>query len=33
MSVHELLEFYNVSKEEKDEEHPRNVQVLEIEGE
>jgi hypothetical protein len=33
MIVHELLECYNVAKEEHDEEDPRNVQVLEIEGE
>jgi hypothetical protein len=32
MIVHELLEFYNVSKEENDEEDPRNVQVPETEG-
>jgi hypothetical protein len=31
--VHELLEYYNVSKEEYDEYDPRNVQVLEMEGE
>lgn len=33
MIVHELLECYNVSKEEHDEEDPRNVQVPETEGE
>jgi hypothetical protein len=33
MIVHELLECYNVSKEEKDEEDPENVQLLETEGE
>jgi hypothetical protein len=33
MIVHELLECYNVSKEEYDEEDPRNVQVSETEGE
>jgi hypothetical protein len=31
--VHELLECYNVAKEEHDEEDPRNVQVPETEGE
>jgi hypothetical protein len=33
MIVHELLECYNVAKEEQDEEDPRNVQVPETEGE
>ena len=33
MISHELLECYNVSKEEQDEEYPRNVQVPKIEGE
>jgi hypothetical protein len=33
MIVHELLECYNVAKEEHDEEDPRNVQVPETEGE
>jgi hypothetical protein len=33
MIVHELLECYNVAKEEHDEEDPRNVQVHETEGE
>jgi hypothetical protein len=33
MTVHELLECYNVAKEEHDEEDPRNVQVPETEGE
>jgi len=31
--VHELLECYNVAKEEQDEEDPRNIKVPEIEGE
>jgi hypothetical protein len=33
ITVHELLECYNVTKEEKYEEDPRNVQVLETKGE
>jgi hypothetical protein len=33
MTVHELLECYNFSKEEHDEEYLRNVQVAETEGE
>ena len=33
MTVHELLECYNVTKEDQEEEDPRNVQVLETEGE
>jgi hypothetical protein len=33
MTVHELMECYNVAKEENDEEDPRNVQVPETEGE
>jgi hypothetical protein len=33
INVHELLECYNVAKEEQDEEDPRNVQVPKIEGE
>jgi hypothetical protein len=33
MTIHELLECYNVSKEEQDEEDPRNIQVPETEGE
>jgi hypothetical protein len=33
MTVHELLECYNVVKEEHDEEDPSNVKVPEIEGE
>jgi hypothetical protein len=33
MIVHELLECYNVVKEEHDEEDPRNVQVPKTEGE
>jgi hypothetical protein len=33
INVHELLECYNVAKEEQDEDDPRNVQVLETEGE
>jgi hypothetical protein len=33
MIVHELLECYNVAKEEQDDEDPRNIQVLETEGE
>jgi hypothetical protein len=33
MNFHELLECYNVSKEEHYEEDPRNVKVLETEGE
>jgi hypothetical protein len=33
MIVHELLECYNVVKEEHDEEDPRNVKVPETEGE
>jgi hypothetical protein len=33
MIVHELLECYNVAKEEQDEEDPRNIQVPETEGE
>jgi hypothetical protein len=33
MTIHELLECYNVTKEENDEEDPMNVQVTETEGE
>jgi hypothetical protein len=33
MNVHELLECYNVAKEEHDEEDPRNVEVPDTEGE
>jgi hypothetical protein len=33
MTIHELLECYNVSKEEQDEEDTGNVHVPEIEGE
>jgi hypothetical protein len=33
MTIHELLECYNVAKEEHDKEDPRNVKVPEIEGE
>jgi hypothetical protein len=33
MIVHELLECYNVAKEEHDEEYPRNLQVPETKGE
>jgi len=33
MTIHELLECYNVAKEEQDEVDPRNIQVLKIEGE
>jgi hypothetical protein len=33
MIVHELLECYNVAKEEHDEEDPRNVQVTKTKGE
>jgi hypothetical protein len=33
MIVHQLLECYNIAKEEHDEEDPRNVQVPKIEGE
>jgi hypothetical protein len=33
MIFHELLECYNVAKEEQDEEYPRNVQVPETGGE
>jgi hypothetical protein len=33
MIVHELMECYNVSKQEHDEEDLRNVQVPETEGE
>jgi hypothetical protein len=29
MTIHDLLEYYNVAKEEHDEEDPRNVQVPE----
>jgi hypothetical protein len=32
-TVHELLECYNVTKEDEEEEDPRNVQVLETKGE
>jgi hypothetical protein len=32
MIFHELLECYNMAKEEYDEEDPRNVQILETEG-
>jgi len=33
MTVHELLECYNVANEEHDEEDPKNVQVPETKGE
>jgi hypothetical protein len=33
INVHQLLECYNVAKEEQDEDDPRNVQVPETEGE
>jgi hypothetical protein len=33
LKVHKLLEFYYVSREDRDEEDPRDIQVLEIEGE
>jgi hypothetical protein len=33
MIVHEILEHYNVGKEDQDEEHPRNIQIPENEGE
>jgi hypothetical protein len=33
LKVHKLLEFYYVSGEDQDEEDPRDIQVLEIEGE
>jgi hypothetical protein len=33
MTIHELLECYNMDKEEQDEEDPRNVQVPETKGE
>ena len=33
MTVHELLECYNVAKEEQDEEDPRNIKVPETKGE
>jgi hypothetical protein len=33
MTIHELLECYNVAKEEKDEVDPRNVQVTKTEEE
>jgi hypothetical protein len=33
MTIHELLECYDVAKEEYDEEDPRNVQIPETEGE
>jgi hypothetical protein len=33
ITIHELLECYNVSKEEHDEEDPKNVQVHETKGE
>ena len=32
MTVHQLLEYYNVTQEAQDEEDPLNFQVLEIEG-
>jgi hypothetical protein len=32
LTVHKLLEFYNVRKDEYDEGDPRNVEVPEIEG-
>jgi hypothetical protein len=32
-TIHELLECYIVAKEERDKDDPRNVQVLEMEGE
>jgi hypothetical protein len=32
MSVHKLLEFYNVTKEEHEEEDPRNVQIPDTKG-
>jgi hypothetical protein len=33
MTIHKLLECYNVEKEEQDDEDPRNVKVPETEGE
>jgi NADH:ubiquinone oxidoreductase subunit D len=33
INVHELLECYNVAKEEHDEDDPRNVQIPKTEGE
>jgi hypothetical protein len=33
INIHELLDCYNVAKEEQDEDNPINVQVPEIEGE
>jgi hypothetical protein len=33
MTIHELLECYNVTKEDQDEEDPINIQVPETEGE
>jgi predicted acetyltransferase len=33
MMVHKLLECYNVTQEDQDDEDPYNIQVLEIEGE
>jgi hypothetical protein len=33
MTIHELLECYNVATEEQDEEDPRNIQIPGIEGE
>lgn len=32
-TTHELLECYNITEEDKEEEDPRNAQVSEIEGE
>jgi hypothetical protein len=32
-TTHELLECYNITEDDKEEEDPRNVQVSEIEGE
>jgi hypothetical protein len=33
MTVHKLLECYNVTQEDQDDEDPQNVQVQETEGE
>jgi len=32
MTVHEILEFYNVGKENHEEEDPRNIKYLKIRG-
>jgi len=32
MTIHKILECYNATKEEHEEEDPRNVQIPEIEG-